>query len=112
MISYNQISSKEDRAFHRIARRVLGNDYGAACSEANEKFIIGYNSGTETTCENLGRRAANLVILRWLREYGIVNWQDIDAPQQKRQVVKSNFVSQKVKDRKFNSDCQLWSRKL
>jgi len=112
MITYKQIASVQDRKFHRIAKRVLGNDYGAACSEANEAFVIGYNSGTETTRDNLGRRAANLVILRWLAEYGVLDWTNIDAPKVKRQVVNSNFASQKVKDRKFNSIDGLWSNKI
>lgn len=115
MISYRQITSKEDRKFHRVAKRILGNDYGAACAEANEQFIFGYKSGTETTRDNLGRRAANLVILRWLREYGVTDWTNIDAPQVKRKPAnnaRQSFVSEKVKGRKFKSDCGLWGKKL
>lgn len=70
MITYKQIASREDKNFHRIARKVLGNDYG------------------------------------------VTDWTNIDAPQIKRQVVKSNFVPQKVKDRKFNSRDGLWSNKI
>lgn len=115
MISYSQVASKEDRKFHRIARRVIGNDYGAACAESSEAFVDGYKSGTETTRVNLGRRAANLVILKWMSDYGVTNWQDLDAPQIKRAPAKNaqrDFVSKKVNDRKFKSDDKLWSKKL
>ena len=121
MITYSQLTKKharagkDDVAFHRVARKVLGSEYGNACQDANETFITGYNSGSVTSRENLARRSANLVILKLLRDYGVTDWTNIDAPQPKRKPVnnaRQSFVSQKVKDRKFNSDCQLWSKKL
>jgi len=115
VLTYKQIASVQDKKFHRIARKVLGNDYGAACHEANEQFIIGYKSGTKTTRVNLGRRAANLVILKWLADYGVTNWQDVGAPQIKRAPVRNaqrDFVSKKVNDRKFKSSDGLWSNKI
>ena len=112
MIFYKQIANRDDLKFNRVARKVLGAEYGNCCYEAEAAFIEGYQSGTVTTRENCARRAANLVILRWLRDFGISNWQDLDAPQVKREVVKSNFASDKVKQRKFNSECGLWSKKF
>ena len=115
MISYHQIASKDDKKFHRIARKVLGNDYGAATDEANEAFIKAYKAGTENKRVNDARRAANLIVLRWLRDYGVINWQSIDEPQIKRKPVKyaaDGFVSDKVKERKFKSGDGLWSKKL
>ena len=115
MITYHEIASRDDKKFHRIARKVLGNDYGAAVDEANEAFIKAYKAGTENKRVNDARRAANLVVLRWLRDYGVTNWQSIDEPQIKRRPIKhasDGFVSNKVKDRKFNSSDGLWSKKL
>ena len=115
MISYNQIASRDDKKFHRIARKVLKNDYGAAVDEANEAFEKAYKAGTENKRVNDARRAANLVVLRWLRDYGVTNWQSIDEPQIRRRPVKNasgDFVSDEVKDRSFKSDCGLWSKKL
>ena len=68
VISYNQIASKDDKKFHRIARKVLGNDYGAAVDEANDAFEKAYKAGTENKRVNDARRAANLIVLRWLRD--------------------------------------------
>jgi len=115
MISYNKIASREDHKFHRVAKRVLGNDYGAACVESSEAFVKGYQSGTITTRDNCARRAANLVILRWMADHGVSNWQDLDAPQVKRKPVnnaRQSFVSDVVKERKFNSSDGLWSNKI
>jgi len=121
MITYNELTKKyaragkDDVAFHRVARKVLGAEYGNACQDANEAFIAGYNSGNVTTRENLARKSANLVILKLLREYGVSNWLDLDGPQAKRKPVnnaRQSFISQTVKDREFKSDCGLWGRKL
>ena len=115
MISYSRIASKDDKKFRRIARKVLGNDYGAAVDEANEAFVKAYRCGTENKRVNDARRAANLVVLRWLRDYGVTNWQSIDEPQIRRRPVKNTsggFVSDKVKDRSFKSSDGLWSKKL
>ena len=115
MITYHQIASKDDKKFHRIARKVLGNDYGAAVDEANEAFVKAYKAGTENKRVNDARRAANLVVLRWLRDYGVTNWQSIDEPQIRRRPVKhaaDGFVSDEVKGRNFKSSDGLWSKKF
>ena len=115
MITYHEIASRDDKKFHRIARKVLGNDYGAAVDEANEAFIKAYKAGTENKRVNDARRAANLVVLRWLRDYGVTSWQSIDEPQIKRKPVKNasrDFVSDEVKGRNFKSSDGLWSKKF
>ena len=104
MISYHEIASRDDKKFRRIARKVLRNDYDAATDEANEAFIKAYKAGTENKRVNDARRAANLVVLRWLRDYGVTNWQSIDEPQIRRRTVKNasrTFVRYEVKELKF-----------
>jgi len=115
MITYREIASKEDRNFHRVARKVIGSEYTVAIDEANDAFTKGYQSGTLNTRDNDARRAANLVILKWLRDYGISNWKDIDAPQVKRkssQSARGDFVSDIVKKRKYVGETGLWSKKI
>jgi len=112
MTTYKESATKDDKKFHRVARKVLGNDYYAACEEANEAFTKAYQPAIGAKKENAGRRAANQVILKWLRECGITNWKDENQRPVKREVVKSNFASEKVKARKFNSACGLWEKKL
>lgn len=113
MITYSDIATKDDKAFHRVARKALCNDYYAAVEEASEAFKKAYKSSCDNKRENAARREANLVIVRWLKEYGITNWKDENQkPTERRKVEKSNFASEKVKARKYNSQCGLWETNI
>ncbi len=115
MITYNKIASREDKKFMRVARKVLKGDFVVAVDEASEAFQKAYAVGTVSRRVNDARRAANLIVLRWMREFGISNWKDLDAPPVRRkptQSARENFVDPKVINREYAGGTGLWTKKL
>lgn len=111
-ITYKSVADASDRKFHCVAKRVLRDEYNYYAELARKAFHEAYRSAQPNKKVNDARRAANLVILAAMREYGITNWRDENQKPVKREVVKSDFASDKVKNRKFNSSCGLWEAKV
>lgn len=115
MITYNSIKTREDSKFHRVARRVLGSDYGAACEESSEVFKSSYDPSLGVRSGNVAKRAANLVILRWLREWGVADWTTFDNGAKVIKPVDKSMIGGKMEKpsgRDYKSSCGLWAKKL
>lgn len=69
MISYREISNRDDKKFHRLCRKELGIKlYNQVASIASLHFQEAYkNEPNELKKENSARRAANLVYCHALK---------------------------------------------
>lgn len=89
MISYSSIANKDDKAFLSVAKRVLRQDYDLAISDAREAFQVAYREESNKLHKvNAARRAANLVILDCLKQYGVTNWRKIDEKEEVKKAYK------------------------
>lgn len=62
MKTYNEIATKQDKAFHMKARTMLGTvRYHELIEVAKKEFADAWNNSNEIQRENNARRAANLV---------------------------------------------------
>ena len=85
VMTYNRVATKDDQAFMNACRRLMPGDYEAARAEADEAFkLAGTNTEKRAKKINAARRAANLVMLDWLRANGITNWRDSEDEQPAR----------------------------
>ena len=78
MITYSSIALKDDKIFMSIARKVLRSDFDMVVDDASSAFQSAYHSESNSLHKaNAARRAANLVILGALKEYGVTNWREL-----------------------------------
>lgn len=89
MITYGQIALKDDKIFLGVARKVLRAEFDLVVDDARQAMQKAYS---EESCNlkriNSARRAANLVILAALGEYGITNWRELGDKQPVKRTVK------------------------
>lgn len=103
MITYSSIALKDDKAFINIAKQVLRGGFDLAISDASEAFQSAYSSEPNKLKRvNAARRAANLVILEALKEFGVTNWRELikdknARPQRKVQNVTDSGVKPRAK---------------
>lgn len=78
MITYKEISLKDDEDFIKVARNVLRNEFSDVIDDARDAMISTYNSEpNDLHKNNAARKAANLVILSALKEFGVTNWREL-----------------------------------
>lgn len=115
MKRYRDIKTKDDNAFHKVARKLLQGDYRAACEEAEEAYIAAWDDRNGSKTANIARRAANVVILRWLRSWGVNDWTKADLkgpPPTKPNLDRISGRMQTPDNRQYKSECGLWSAKV
>lgn len=78
MITYKEIALKDDEDFIRVARKVLRDEFAITIDDAKEAMIKEYNSEpNDLHKNNAARKAANLVILSALKDFGVTNWREL-----------------------------------
>ncbi len=78
MITYKSICNKDDKAFLKVARKVLRSDFDLAVDDARKAFQVACASESNPLHRvNAARKAANLEILKHLTEYGVTNWREL-----------------------------------
>ncbi|WPH64004.1 hypothetical protein vBVpP1_01 [Vibrio phage vB_VpP_1] len=93
VMTYDRVATKDDTAFMNACRHLMPMDYEVARAEADEAFKL---AGTKTEKKmkkiNAARRAANLVMLKWLKENGITDWRHRDDEQPARDTERTRGV--------------------
>lgn len=69
MKTFNDIATREDKAFHARARSVLGrHKYNQLIPLAREQFLKGMQEPNKIKRENVARRLSNLVFTKAMTE--------------------------------------------
>ena len=105
MITYNSVALKDDKLFVNVARKVLGSMFDGCIAEAREAFQSAYNNeSNELHRVNAARRAANLVILKSMMDYGVTNWREFvnSDKKPKRKVIDTHDSGVKPRAKKWN----------
>ena len=74
-MKYRDITTRDDALYHKAAKAILGSDYAMVAGDASDAFQRAIRcESCAIKRANVGRRAANLVVLRAIQERGVTNW--------------------------------------
>lgn len=87
MITYSSIALKDDKEFIKAAKKILRGEFDLVINDARKAMERAHSECTNDLHKiNSARRAANLVILDAIKQFGVTNWRELDQDKPIRQV--------------------------